>query len=250
MPERQTIRLNRRTVLGAAGAVGTVAAGAGLGTRALFGDTESFGENDITAGELDLRVAWKQRYEFGGTVREETSDGWPGDLRNDADAPVVDLTDVKPGDSGSIRFKLQVDSNPGYLWLLGAEEADEERGTTEPETDGVTGAVPVGSEGELDELTEATLSYGTDGTTAYRTSLASLVGLGGVGNGVPLDGGWSTPVVDLVLGNATAAALPAGTSHELRLDWEVPVSVGNGVQSDSYQFTLGFYTEQARNNSR
>jgi predicted ribosomally synthesized peptide with SipW-like signal peptide len=250
MAEDGTIRLNRRGLLGAVGVVGTAAAGAGLGTQALFNDTESFTANSLTAGDLDLKVAWKQRCEFDGTTREATSNGWP-DPQNDADAPVVDLDDVKPGDSGDIRFKLRVDSNPGYLWLLGAEEADEERSTTESERDGVTGAVPVGAEGELDELTATTLAYEDDETTtAYRTSLASLVGLGGVGNGLPLDGGWSTPVVDLLLGDSTVAAFPAGRTRELRIDWEVPPSIGNGIQSDSYRFRLGFYTEQARNDSR
>ncbi|WP_238993866.1 SipW-dependent-type signal peptide-containing protein, partial [Halobellus captivus] len=35
---------------------------AGLGTSALFSDTESFENNSITAGELDLKVDWQQTY--------------------------------------------------------------------------------------------------------------------------------------------------------------------------------------------
>jgi len=39
--------------------------GAGLGTTAYFNDTESFENNTLTAGQLDLLVDWQQTYDFG-----------------------------------------------------------------------------------------------------------------------------------------------------------------------------------------
>ena len=60
----QTYALSRRKVLGALGAVGIASAGAGLGTTAYFNDTESFENNTLTAGELDLKVDWEEHYSF------------------------------------------------------------------------------------------------------------------------------------------------------------------------------------------
>jgi len=51
-----TIGLSRRKMLVGLGAVGVASAGAGLGTTAYFNDTESFDDNTLTAGELDLFV--------------------------------------------------------------------------------------------------------------------------------------------------------------------------------------------------
>jgi len=60
-----TIGLSRRTLLAGLGAIGVASAGAGLGTTAYFNDTESFENNTLTAGQLDLLVDWQQTYDFG-----------------------------------------------------------------------------------------------------------------------------------------------------------------------------------------
>ena len=57
--------LSRRKVLAGIGAVGLASAGSGLGTSAFFSDEETFTENSLTAGELDLLVDWQQTYDFG-----------------------------------------------------------------------------------------------------------------------------------------------------------------------------------------
>ncbi|WP_276259691.1 SipW-dependent-type signal peptide-containing protein [Haloglomus litoreum] len=62
--DNQLINLTRRQMLAGVGAVGLASAGAGLGTSALFRDTESFTGNSIVAGELDLLVDWQQHYEY------------------------------------------------------------------------------------------------------------------------------------------------------------------------------------------
>lgn len=61
----KNIRLSRRRVLGGLGAIGVASVGAGLDTTAFFSDKESFGNNTITAGQLDLSVTWQQLY-YGG----------------------------------------------------------------------------------------------------------------------------------------------------------------------------------------
>ena len=57
--------LSRRKVLGALGAVGVASAGAGLGTSALFTDDETFENNQLTAGSLDLKLDYKSTYRGG-----------------------------------------------------------------------------------------------------------------------------------------------------------------------------------------
>ena len=61
----QLYNLSRRKVLAGIGAVGLASAGAGLGTSAFFSDEETFSENSLTAGELDLLVDWQQTYDYG-----------------------------------------------------------------------------------------------------------------------------------------------------------------------------------------
>lgn len=226
-----------------------------MGTTAFFSDTEEFSENSVVAGELDLKVAWRKTVDQGRRRLEETSGDFP-DPTNDADAPVCDLADLKPGDKGHIEFILRLDDNPGYISLLGAERADEENGQPEPERGALSESIPAGAQGELDEFLETTVSYGTTGTDgtvtagtqAYTASLASLINLGSVGTGLPLDGAGATSVGDIILGDATPAALDGQTDYGLRVDWTLPESVGNGVQTDRYEFAIGFYGEQARHN--
>ncbi|NGM70739.1 hypothetical protein G6M89_17290 [Natronolimnobius sp. AArcel1] len=64
------ITLTRRKALAGIGAIGALSAGAGLGTSALFSDQESFEGNELTAGELDLRIDWQQLY-FGPETNQD-----------------------------------------------------------------------------------------------------------------------------------------------------------------------------------
>ena len=59
-------------MLAGIGAVGLASAGAGLGTSALFSDTERFTGNSIVAGELDLLVDWQQYYEYFDGGEDQT----------------------------------------------------------------------------------------------------------------------------------------------------------------------------------
>ncbi|MDZ5811352.1 vWA domain-containing protein [Halorubrum sp. AD140] len=70
-----TIGLSRRKLLAGLGAVGVASAGAGLGTTAYFNDTESFENNGLTAGELDLKLDYRATY-AGGPGRIDEINGW------------------------------------------------------------------------------------------------------------------------------------------------------------------------------
>ena len=73
MTNKNNIRLSRRKLLAGLGAVGVASAGAGLGTTAYFSDTESFANNTLTAGRLDLSVTWQQLY-YGGPQSSRAQD--------------------------------------------------------------------------------------------------------------------------------------------------------------------------------
>ena len=73
-----TIGLSRRKMLAGLGAVGVASAGAGLGTTAYFNDTETFEDNILTAGELDLKLDYKSTYLGGpGRLDHVKSMGYP-----------------------------------------------------------------------------------------------------------------------------------------------------------------------------
>jgi predicted ribosomally synthesized peptide with SipW-like signal peptide len=62
MADDNEFNLSRRTVLGGLGTIGVASAGAGLGTTAYFSDQETYTDNTLTAGSLDLKVDWEEHY--------------------------------------------------------------------------------------------------------------------------------------------------------------------------------------------
>ncbi|MFC7174503.1 SipW-dependent-type signal peptide-containing protein [Haloplanus litoreus] len=91
MPKEFT--LSRRKALAALGTVGVASAGAGLGTSAYFSDQESFENNSLVAGSLDVKVAYSLHY----------SD-WSADELADIDDEDATMTDHEAGfDPGPTR---------------------------------------------------------------------------------------------------------------------------------------------------
>jgi len=62
MDDDTTLDITRLTALATLGSVGIASAGAGLGTSAFFSDSESFANNQLTAGTLDMTVGWTETY--------------------------------------------------------------------------------------------------------------------------------------------------------------------------------------------
>ncbi len=54
--------LTRRKTLAGIGAIGVASLGAGLGTSAYFSDQETFEDNSLVAGSLDMNVDWEEHY--------------------------------------------------------------------------------------------------------------------------------------------------------------------------------------------
>jgi predicted ribosomally synthesized peptide with SipW-like signal peptide len=306
MDENTRIDLTRRKALAAIGSIGVASAGAGLGTSAYFSDQETFENNRLTAGTLDMKVSWAEHYsdwsedeaahahmEGGELVvddregfmnatlqeqfpdkqtRRELDEGTAdpcealADVPDDLERPVIELTDVKPGDTGEVTFDFALCSNPGYVWLNGALVSEAENGITEPESDdpdegpGVELAdeiqvtvwyddgdnvledpetIVTDREFEPNPTSSAVAVSGPDRIVAQGSLRDVLTGLA-AGNGVPLD---ADPTSE-----GRNCFTDAPTVHYLGFAWELPVDHGNEVQSDSVTFDLGFYTEQCRHN--
>jgi len=104
--------ISRRKALAALGTIGVASAGAGLGTSAYFSDQETFENNQLTAGTLDMKVAATEYYsdwssdeaQYAGMASDEASTDIrlpPGDDQSDARAIALDLDDDYSG-SGDV----------------------------------------------------------------------------------------------------------------------------------------------------
>ena len=281
------IDLTRRKILAASGAIGASGAGAGLGANALFSDQEQFANNQIEAGELDLKVDWQVDY-YNGLPPDPTTistsdtddDGEP-DLV-DEPGPIVDLQDVKPGDVIEHTLSLHLFGNPGFITMDGLLTADSDNGFTEPEdqVDGILDNSDGTSDGDLDDhlqcvvwfddgdglpqeiwntsysQTEEFIDDLIDGNVSFDTNaeeflfqgtLASLMST--LSGGLLLD-----PRVNGHVANDYPNSFcfqPSITEYLGILCWlprDIPGVDDNIVQSDRLKYELGFNTNQCRNN--
>ena len=75
---------------------------------------------------------------------------------------LVQLTDVKPGDSGEITFSLHLCDNPGYIWMQAGNVSEDGGAGTEPEL-----LVDPDNLGDLGDAIQATLWYDEDCDNVY-----------------------------------------------------------------------------------
>lgn len=96
------------------------------------------------------------------------------------------------------------------------------------------------------------------GTTAGQEVADNLVGSGGTGEEVIFRGTLGELETELIAdddnglmlnGTVLDGCFAPGVTYCFGLAWWVPRDVGNGIQGDSVEFDLGFYTEQCRNNT-
>ncbi|WP_460538553.1 hypothetical protein [Haloplanus salinarum] len=183
-----------------------------------------------------------------------------GEQADDAEAPVINLEDVKPGDFGEVTFDFRICDNPGFVWLNGQLESAAENGLTEPEADDPQEDGDADSTDPEDvELLDVvqTAVWVDDGDNyqdgeeeplAVQSLRDLLMDLDDDGNraGVPLAGNTSPEE-----GGAAADArncFAGDEKHSFVFAWWVPIDHGNQIQSDQASFRLGLYTEQCRHN--
>jgi predicted ribosomally synthesized peptide with SipW-like signal peptide len=107
--------LSRRKALAALGSIGVASAGAGLGTSAYFSDTETFENNRLVAGELDLKMDWEEHY---SDWSDDEDDGGL-DVRMDEPEDAENYTAYPPGvdDFEGVEGDPFVTGDP-LLWVL------------------------------------------------------------------------------------------------------------------------------------
>jgi len=88
------LNISRRKTLAALGTIGVASAGAGLGTSAFFSDQETFENNRLTAGTLDLKVDWEEHYSDWSS---DESDDIEGDILMSPPETPADYTSFPPG---------------------------------------------------------------------------------------------------------------------------------------------------------
>ena len=177
---------------------------------------------------------------------------------------LIAFDDVKPGDEGEVTFSLHLCDNPGYIWMNGQLVSASENGVVEPEgvaTEEDEDVVELLDKVEVtlwyDEDCDNTIDTSDDGPgekviaegIPLRTALEALSG--NDGPGIPLDGDLSTEFNELEDPAADEGRKPFASSSSfcIGFSWEVPEEVENEIQTDSVEFDLGFYTEQARHNN-
>lgn len=162
--EAGTASLSRRNILAGVAAVGTAGVVSGAGTRAFFSDTEAFGNNQMTLGDLDLKLAWEATQ--NGQI---ISQAGASDLQNaddeedfvDNTGPIFTIEDIEPGDSGEITTALHLFGNPGCVWLRFVGHDFDDNGLTVQESEaGDTTGGP--GEGELQDYLDVSLWYDTN----------------------------------------------------------------------------------------
>jgi len=268
--------LSRRKALLGLGTIGAAGAGAGLGTSALFSDEESFTNNQIVAGELDLIVDyWTSVDSADASAAIDEGQANNGTIQGDVSAQYV-LGDVKPGDGGFLVFCPKIIDNPAWLWAGSSGLTDFENGYTEPELDAdpdaddstaVDDDDPGEGEGELSESILVSVSYceyeepdGYDGP--YDDPREDPENYFGRELNNPDDYTLADLILDLQTGflldgddeTDGTQAYPASEDSDTQagpcicIEWEVPIDVGNEIQSDSLDFDIQFAAEQERNN--
>jgi predicted ribosomally synthesized peptide with SipW-like signal peptide len=133
MTDDKKYELSRRKALLGLGTIGAAGAAAGLGTSALFTDTETFENNSITAGTLDMTVE---------ATEVAISDNRPnspyevsGDTANAENAVSLSASDVKPGDWVIYCIDITIEDNPGYVTIHADNLDEEDVSSTEPEAE-------------------------------------------------------------------------------------------------------------------
>lgn len=212
--------ITRRRVLTALATAGGIGALGGAGTYALFSDTAST-RATFTSGSLDLRVHYDNTYEG---AEEQTNSGT---IDGQGSTELPGYGDLKPGDSGQMRFCFELATNPAYLWVCG----------------------DLTTSSDLADAIEATVRYcdqdGTKGNAIGEKNRSLSSVFSALNDGLPLD----YKGRDRDAGEQTAyepSSSGETTGSCLRLDWRLPDDTDATVQNKEFGFDLRFHAMQAR----
>ena len=197
--------------VGVIGVVATIVIGA---TTAYFSDVETSQDNTFSAGSLDLQVVFPYEGEpYPGFPPTKTYNG--------ENIPGVEIKDIKPGDSGFLRYHVNnIGTIGGELYITLANVSNSPGVTPEPE--------PLPDNGELGENLLINIWYGDESEYPnYSKHIVKDKKLNDLSN------------VRYLLGDLTAEGDPATTDgKDVYIKWELPSGVGNEVQGDVVSFDI------------
>ncbi len=233
--------------------IGLVAAMAIGATMAYFQDTETSAGNTFTAGTVDLKIDLQC---------PGTNCGWdtPRDLHDDPFFFNPFNCDIKPGDKGEVTLSWHIDSNDVWGRIRTADIYDYERNCTEPEKndpvnpDPTCQLDPTGIYGELGNYLTFTIwmdEGNVDGWQCPNNEPCSDDWK--EGNNI-FDGTKEVKIADgvsvknLVSGVELPEVLNPNTTYYIGLQWELPFSAPNIVQTDQLKTSIVMEVVQSRNN--
>lgn len=260
--------LSRRKVLGGLATIGVAGAGAGLGTSALFTDNESFTNNIVQAGTLNMAV----NAEIVAANEYYTSDGSGPDIIGDSVAVDGEIKtglvaeDVKPGDWAIICFDVCIWDNPGYVQVSTSDLETGGGENTEPER---------AAEGDGDNDANLQDEMIAEVYADWSSDPGGMDGLSGIDSTTPegstVQETYDTYSTGVTIRNSDGEPAEVGADSDSdEFDWDpddpeagfppdpfcvtwylllyLPSEVGNEVQGDMFEFDLDFAAEQVRNN--
>lgn len=259
-----------KAIITSLGVIVFVAALVAGGTGAFFSDTETSTANVFTAGSIDLSL---------GSIFSSTANANGGGsnpvITDNAGRALFNFTDLKPGDLGTVVFKLKVTSNEAYACATSTLMTSEENGIVDPETDAgdVTAAA---GEGELKNYIQFATFADLDMDGVYDAGVEPInVNQYGGGDGdgftnAQIFGAGTVPVADpstpntwLTIGSLTPnTEYGAGmlycfgkftTTGSLNTTQVTgcnggPIGAYNDAQTDSASGSITFSAVQTRNN--
>jgi spore coat-associated protein N len=210
----QRILLSLLTV----GLAASLAVGA---TRAYFSDTETSTGNTFTAGTLDLKV----------------------DDKDDPNVVHVSLTGMKPGSTASYSWTLKnAGSLAGKPWIeiTNLKNYDNDCNDAEIAAPDDTCGNPGLGDGELGQYLMMKLN--APGSVGYvYPNDPSCVG----GNQCSVNYWSGRGHIDGIIDGQTWDTIaPASSLAPMVLEFQIPTTVGNIIQSDSLEFDVVFHLEQ------
>lgn len=135
--DEHSFTLSRRKALAALGSIGVASAGAGLGTSAFFSDQETFTNNSLMAGELDMKVGYSAHY--SDWSNDEDGGDTPGNSSDDVD---VVMWDGAPDTTGTASDLPTVDGTEytglpaNDAWLIAVSDPEQFLDNTQYTADG------------------------------------------------------------------------------------------------------------------
>lgn len=203
-------KLTRRRILGSIVTIGAGSVAAGAGTMAFFSDEKTSKNNTVKAGTLTLNL----------------------DNGDEQGSKTVNVTNAKPGDSGSGASQVTNSGTiDGFLDLEVANVRNQENGRNQSEQEAGDGST---DQGELGDNLNVTIGFDGDDEKLTDNRPAG---------GVDTENDEAVGPDGVTINEAEGSydlnfPLNSGQSANLVIEWEIPGSTGNEIQSDQVLFDV------------